>query len=125
MSEQTLLKPGLRRIFATGGVEFRPYDRFGTVVPDLEWFPMSKDEDTGSESYLIRFKPGASSLPHEHTYGEEFLVPEGDLEDCDGTVMCEGEFVSYAPGSKHYSVSPVGCVLLVFLRGANRRLAEI
>ena len=41
----------------------------------------------------------------------------------DGTVFKAGDFVSYPPGSRHHSHSPDGCLLLVFLRAYNRRLA--
>ena len=118
-----LLDPAMRRVVSTADPDFRPYDRYGKLVPDLEWFPLSGE--TGNDEYecfLIRFKPGASSSPHEHTGTEEFLVLEGELEDPDGTVFKAGDFVSYQPGSRHYSVSPKGCVLLVNLRGRNRPL---
>lgn len=118
-----MLDPAMRRVVSTAGIDFRPYDRYGKLVPDLEWLPLSGE--TGNDEYecfLIRFKPGASSSPHEHTGTEEFMVLEGELEDADGTVFKTGDFVSYQPGSRHYSVSPKGCVLLVNLRGRNRPL---
>ena len=119
----SLLDPAMRRVISTAGSDFRPYNRFGKPVPDLEWLPLSGAPGNDEyECFLIRFKPGASSTPHEHTGTEEFIVLEGELEDADGAVFKAGDFVSYQPGSCHYSVSPKGCVLLVNLRGRNRAL---
>lgn len=121
---EALLDSALRRIEKSASNALRPFDRYGGVVPELEWRPLSKSEDGNQEIYLIRFKPGASSVPHEHTGIEEFLVLEGDLTDCDGVVFRAGDFVSYAPGSRHFSSSKNGCTLLVSLRGGNNRPVE-
>ena len=102
----------------------RPYDRYGSVDPLMEWLPLSRNDATGYESFVLRMHPGARSTPHEHTGGEEFLVLEGEFHDCDGRVLRAGDFASYEPGSKHWSHSPGGCVLLVILHGRNRRLEE-
>ncbi len=47
---------------------------------------------------------------------------DGELEDCDGTVFRAGDFVTFKPGSRHYSVSKKGCTMLVVLRGQNYAL---
>jgi len=36
-------------------------------------------------------------------------------------VFKAGDFVSYSPGSRHFSSSASGCTLLVSLRGGNNR----
>lgn len=119
----TLLDPALRRVIATGAVPFQPYERFGQPVPGLTWLPLSAEsEDGGAGCFLIRFAPGGASQPHEHSEIEEFFVLEGALEDADGQVLKGGDFVSYAAGSRHFSVSPDGCLILVFLRARNRLL---
>jgi len=118
----TLIDPALREIISTGSTSFRPYDRYGTPNPSLEWLPLHGDADDGYECFMIRFKPGASSTPHEHSGYEHFLVLDGELHDCDGMVFKTGDFVSFAPGSRHYSTSPVGCTLLAILRGQNYAL---
>ena len=74
---------------------------------------------------MIRFKPGASSMPHEHTEYEEFVVLEGELTHCDGAVFGAGDFASYAPGSHHFSSSAAGCTLLVSPRGGTNRPVEL
>ena len=60
---------------------------------------------------------GARSNPHEHAGPEEFFMLEGDLRDNDGYYYKQGDFVSLAAGSRHDSVSPNGCVIVVTHRG--------
>ena len=121
MQADDMLNTSLRQIAATRQTEFRPFERYGEPVPKMSWLPLSRDEETGFECYLIRIAPGGASRPHEHQGIEEFLVLEGELEDCDGTVLGEGDFVSYRPGTRHFSRSPRGCLLLVMLRGGSNR----
>lgn len=124
-AKMSLLDPDLRRVIATGEAPFRPYARFGDAVPGLTWLPLSGEgADGGAECYLIRFAPGAASQPHEHSEVEEFFVLEGALEDSDGKSLSTGDFVSYAAGSRHFSVAPAGCLLLVMLRARNRLLEQ-
>ena len=61
--------------------------------------------------------PNARSNPHEHQGPEEFFILKGDLVDNDGYIYKEGDFVSLSGGSKHYSHSPSGCVIVVTHRG--------
>ena len=85
---------------------------------------ISYDAEAGEGCYLIRFAPGTSSTPHEHIGYEEFLILDGTLTDCDGTVYRRNDFVSLKPGSKHVSVSDDGATLAVFIRGGFRVLDE-
>jgi anti-sigma factor ChrR (cupin superfamily) len=112
-----------REIIDTRRTALRPDNRYGALNPGLSWLPLDFDEARREGLYLVRFAPGASSLPHEHVFGEAFVVLEGVLVDSDGQEMRAGDFVRYAPGSRHFSTSPEGCLLGVFLRGPNRRLA--
>ncbi|HLB79067.1 MAG TPA: cupin domain-containing protein [Dongiaceae bacterium] len=59
-------------------------------------------------------QPGAATLPHEHASVEDFLILEGELTDGDGTVFRAGDFVSYAPGTRHNSWTGPGCLIAVF-----------
>ena len=70
--------------------DFRPYDRYGKRIAGLSWMPLRYDAPTGTGSYLIRFAPGAASLPHEHGGVEEFVVLEGVLVDADGRRLAGG-----------------------------------
>lgn len=118
-----LLDISMRRVVATATAAFLPYHRYGVVRDDMEYLPLGEPHDSpdsdGREIFLIRFKPGAASTPHEHTGGEAFYVLEGEITDCDGTVFVAGDYVSYRPGSRHFSVSEKGCTLLVILGGRN------
>lgn len=115
--------PPRRRIVSVRDPKaFRPFDRYGKVIAGFSWIPISFDLERGEGSYLLRIEAGARSLPHEHTGFEEFLVLEGELDDNDGTRFKTGDFITFLPGSRHYSVSPGGCVLAVFMRGPNRPL---
>jgi len=102
---------------------FKPFDLQGKVQTDLTWHNISYDPATGRGMMLVRFAPGAASLPHEHLDYEEFVMLEGDLVDCDGTRYRAGDCVSLAPGSRHASVSRRGCVVAAFLRGGLRTLS--
>ncbi len=101
---------------------FVPFDRYGASIPGMTWLNLSYDRGSGQGTFLLRMAPGARSRPHEHTNGEEFLVLEGELVDNDGTVFREGDYVAFLPGTRHVSAAPGGCLLAVFMRGANRLL---
>jgi quercetin dioxygenase-like cupin family protein len=113
-----------RSVVNVNNAEFVPYGLQGTEQSDLTWCNISYDEDTGQGSFLIRFKPGAKSINHEHVGYEELLVLDGELEDSDGTIYKQNDFISLRPGSKHCSVSHTGCTLAVFIRGGFRTLDE-
>jgi quercetin dioxygenase-like cupin family protein len=106
---------------------FKPFDRYGKTIAGMTWLPLSYDGTQRAGTFLLRMAPGARSLPHEHPHGEEFLMLEGELVDNDGTVFRTGDYVGFAPGSRHFSVAPGGCLIAVFMRGPNRPLdaAEI
>lgn len=121
-----IVDPALRTVIATGimtGEEsFRPYDRYGVVLPGMSWLPLSLDTEERLELFLLRFEPGAQSYPHEHMAAEQFLMLEGTLTDCDGRVFKAGDFVRFEPNSKHHSHSVDGCLIMVILRERNRSL---
>ena len=96
----------------------------GSGCPGATYCNISYDTDAGEGCYLVRFAPGTGSTPHEHIGYEEFLVLDGTLTDCDGTVYRRNDFVSLKPGSKHVSVSDEGATLAVFIRGGFRALDE-
>jgi len=103
--------------------KFEPYHLQGEVQADLSWCNLSYDEKTGAGFFLVKFEPGASSIPHEHLDFEEFVVLEGELTDSDGTVYRAGDCVSLKPGSRHVSVSKKGLISAVFVRGGFRTLS--
>ena len=109
-----------RLIVATATAEMRPYDRYGKAIAGMSWMPIRYDAQSQRGSFLLRMAPGAKSLPHEHTGGEEFMVLEGELIDDDGAHFKTGDYVSFAPGSRHSSTAPNGCLIAVILGGPNR-----
>jgi hypothetical protein len=119
-----ILDTALRSVIDTNEDNFRPYDRYGVELPGLTWLPLSLDEDTGLDLFLLRFEAGGQSFPHEHMAAEQFLMMEGTLTDCDGHVFRAGDFVRFEAGSKHHSNTVDGCLILVMLQGKNRRLDE-
>ncbi len=114
----------LRRVISRDTLELRPFDRYGPPQPGVRWHPITDNRESGEATYYALYEPGAASNPHEHPMVEEFLVVEGEFVDHDGLVFKAGDFVSYQPGSKHWSHSPKGCLLLVFLRCRNRLLGS-
>jgi len=120
-----MLDTKLREIIATGSDRLLPYDRYGEPLPGMSWQPLSGEPLNGEfECFLLRMEAGARSKPHEHTGIEEFLVIDGELVDCEGSVYRRGDFVRFLPGSKHTSHTPGGCTILVMLRGNNRALGD-
>jgi anti-sigma factor ChrR (cupin superfamily) len=114
----------LRKVVNAYTARFEPLERFeGVIWPGLSWRNISRDAKTGEGFYLVKFAPGAASLPHEHLGFEEFVILEGDLEDPDGTVYRKGDCVSLKPGSRHHSRSRKGCLVAAFTRGPFRMLA--
>lgn len=96
----------------------------GTGEQDVTWKNVSYDEATGQGSYLMKMGPGTKSNPHIHHGPEEFYVLEGNIVDHDGFEYRAGEFVSLAGGSRHWSHSPLGCLLVVTHRGVVEDVAE-
>jgi anti-sigma factor ChrR (cupin superfamily) len=122
---ENILSPGDRVVIDTGEVGFKPYDRYGTPNPTMDWIPLSGNANDGFETFLLKMKPGAQSTPHQHTQREEFLILEGTITDCDGETFSSGQYVKFKPGSTHYSRSEDGCTMLVVLTGQNKKIEQI
>ena len=111
-----------RLITKISNLKLKPFNRYGKPIPKLSWYPISYDKKSSHGSYILKFKPGGKSLKHKHLGIEEFLVLEGSLKDSDNTEFKVGDFVTFKPGSTHFSSSVKGCLLLVFMRGINELL---
>ena len=105
-------------------VKFEPFDNYGAVIPGMNWHKITYNKDTGLGTYILKMDPNAKSLPHVHTSYEEFLMLEGELIDSDNKVFKKGDFITFEPGSTHYSQSKKGCLLLVFLKAKNEPLKK-
>ena len=103
-----------RRVVDTRNVPFLPYDLDGPLQPEMGWLPISFDRATGQGCYLMRMRPGAVTIAHDHPGVEDFLMLEGELVDSDGTVFRAGDFVSYEAGTHHNSWTTTGCLIAVF-----------
>ena len=109
-----------RKITDLYNVKFVPFDNYGVEVPGMSWHKISYDKKNGGYgSYLLKMEPGTKTLPHTHTGYEEFLMLDGELTDPDGKIFKKGDFVTFEPGSKHFSHTKSGCLVLVFMRGIN------
>ena len=113
-----------RQVIETSNKELIPYKRYGEKTNDLSWLPISKDDDSGYEVYLIKFDPGSSSNFHRHNGNEEFYVIDGELIDDDGKIFKTGDYVKFEKGSEHSSYSKIGCKLLVILYGGTNEILE-
>jgi anti-sigma factor ChrR (cupin superfamily) len=102
-----------RRVVATAAAAFGPYDLEGPVQADIALLPLTLDRACGRGAYMMRMQPGAVTIAHTHALREEFLVMAGDLVDDDGTVFGPGDFIAYAPGTRHGSRTEGGCLILV------------
>jgi gentisate 1,2-dioxygenase len=102
--------------------KFKPYVINGDTLSDQSYLQL---DDTFPESagfYIYRMEPGASSLPHEHTCHEQFLMIEGELIDNDGYVYKPGDFVLLKQGTQHNSHTRTGATIAVFVREIERNL---
>jgi len=117
---ENILSPEDRTVIDTDSVRYKPYDRYGSANPAMDWIHLSGNADHGFETFMLKMKPGAQSTPHQHTRREEFLVLDGTITDCDGTTFSNGDYVKFKPGSTHYSHSEHGCTMLVILTGQNK-----
>jgi len=110
-----------RKITDLYNVKFVPFDNYGDEVPGMSWHKISYDKKNGGYgSYLLKMEPDTKTLPHTHTGYEEFLMLDGELTDPDGKIFKKGDFITFEPGSKHFSHTKNGCLVLVFMRGINK-----
>ena len=108
-----------RTIVNLRDADFVPFEVEGYESEGLSWANVSYDDATGQGCMFMRMAPGMTATPHEHTGYEEFLILEGGLIDCDGKEYKEGDFVSLAPGSRHFGHTPGGATVLVIFRGGE------
>ena len=110
-------KRSIKKIYK---LKLKPFTRYGKPIPKLIWYPINYNKKSGSGSYILKFEAGGKSVKHKHLALEEFLVLKGSLKDHDNTVFKVGDFVTFKPGSTHFSSSNKGCLLLVFTSGKNK-----
>lgn len=112
-----------RKITNVHDVKFLPFDNYGIEVAGMSWHKITYNKENGGYgSYLLKMLPNTRSLLHEHKGYEEFLILNGELIDQDEKVFKKGDFISFEPGSKHSSWTKDGCLVLVFMRGINKKI---
>ena len=90
---------GERFIKNLENLEFQPFDNYGEPVKGMSWHKISYDKKNGGfGTYILKMDPGATSLPHIHQGLEEFYVIDGELEDTDGKVFKNRDFVNFETG---------------------------
>lgn len=92
-------------------------DRWTPVegVEGLTEIILAKDDDTGSYTRLLKFKPGTDTTPQgvqKHDFWEEVLIYEGALHDLTlDQTFGKGEYACRPPGMAHGPwVTPDGCI---------------
>ena len=113
-----------RKITNPLNVKFEPFDNYGAPISGMSWHKISYNKETGQGSYILKMEPGAKSLSHKHISYEEFLILDGELIDPDNKTFKKGDFVTFEPGSSHFSYTKIGCLLLVFQRARNELLKK-
>ncbi len=101
-----------RRIVKTRSVPFQTYDMEGPVQHDMSLLPLSYNRKTGEGAYMVRMEPGARFETHTHRQQEDYIILEGSLIEDDGTVLTPGDYVIMEPGTRHYSRTEEGCLVL-------------
>ena len=89
---------------------------WASIGPGLEKKFLYRDPATGTQSYLLRMRPGASIQTHHHAKAEECLVLEGDLAIGDLRLNA-GDYHVAAKGTVHPALTSQGGAV-VFVRGA-------
>lgn len=76
---------------------------------------LDRSKPLGAGFYIYKMTPGMTTIPHEHTGNEEFLILKGDLTDNDGTRYREGDLVWMKAGTQHCSHTESGCLIAVYV----------
>ena len=101
---------------------FTPYYADGKEVEGQSVIQLDDTYPQGVGFHIYKMAPGTWSQPHEHTSHEQFLVLEGEVQDYDGFVYKEGDFVLLKGGTQHKSFTEHGATMAVFLPTQERNL---
>ncbi len=104
-----------RRVVNIHSAEYTTFYSGG--VEDGSVLQLNDSNRLGTGFHIYRMAPGDTTVAHEHLSDEEFLMLEGELFDHDGTRYGPGDLVWLRKGTKHYSHSPKGCLIAVYLEG--------
>ena len=83
---------------------------------------LDRSKPLGAGFYIYKMKPGMTTIPHEHTGNEQFLILKGDLTDNDGTRYREGDLVWMKAATQHCSHTEEGCLIAVYVPTVEQTL---
>lgn len=90
--------------------------RWADFLPGIKIQVLRDNEEDGTQTFLLKFAPGAYLPPHDHPHTEECYVLEGEMV-VDSAVFGAGDYLAYPAGLAHHAVtSPAGATVL--LRGS-------
>ena len=101
-----------RRVVNIYEAKFTPF-MSGDVV-DGEVLQLNTAKPLGLGFYIYRMAPGTTTVAHEHSGDEEFLILEGDLTDHDGAEYGPVDLVWLRDGTTHSSTTKGGCLVEVY-----------
>ena len=99
--------------------EFQPFPESDQFSRGETYIQLDDTAAPGTGFHVYKMAPGATTVPHEHTGDEHFLVLEGELTDHDGYVYKTGDLVLLRQGTIHNSSTKDGCTLAVFIASAE------
>ncbi len=105
---------GERRVVNIHEAEFEPFIS-DAGKSDGTALQLDRSKPLGAGFYIYKMEPGSTTIPHEHTGNEEFLILKGDLTDNDGTRYREGDLVWLKAGTQHSSYTESGCLIAVYV----------
>lgn len=112
------VQPGDRIISNIHEVEFEDFVNDKGVV-DGSVLQLHRDLGLGTGFHIYKMAPGTTTVPHEHSAREEFLLISGDATDNDGTEYKVGDLVLMKKGTQHSTTTKDGCVLAVYIEKAE------
>ena len=118
------IQPDERRIVNIYEAEYEPWTDTDGSSNGQAVLQLEDRLPNGVGFHVYRMDPGVWSEPHEHTGAEQFLVLEGELVECDGTVYKKGDLVWLKKGTQHTSHAPNGCLLAVHIETPEAALED-
>ena len=116
------IQPEERRIANIYEAEYTAWSNEDGSPSGSSVFQLDDAHKMGVGFHVYRMEPGAWSEPHEHAGTEQFLVLEGELVECDGTVYRKGDLVWLKKGTQHTSHAPEGCLLAVHIETPEKAI---
>lgn len=110
------IEAGLEGLPQQGASLLRAADRrWHDFLPGIAIQVLRSNEEDGTQTFLLRFAPGAYLPPHDHPHTEECYVLDGELR-IDAATFGPGDYLAYPAGLPHHAITTaVGATVL--LRG--------